>query len=100
VQGRHQPHEDALDADGDVRPLNALLSRFPAPMSAERAKKEGRQARQAGHRLPDGHPYAYAPAWLPLDKALTVERWRLALLGKKPAGTFREDRTVRTHRRA
>ena len=72
------------------RPLNPLLSRFPAPMTEEEAKREGRRASRYAQRLPDGHPYAAAPTWLPLRAALRIERLRLMLTGRRPAGVFVE----------
>lgn len=78
-----------------VRPLNPLLSRFPLPMSEADAKREGRRARARGLKLPDGHPYASAPVWLPLQAALRFERLRLVLARRRPLGTFVErNRTV------
>jgi hypothetical protein len=75
-----------------VRPLNPLLSRFPLPMSEDEAKREGRRARRYAQQLPDGHPYAAAPTWLPLQAALRIERLRLVLTGRRPAGVFVERR--------
>lgn len=83
-----------------VRPLNPLLSRFPLPMSEAEAKREGRRARARSLRLPDGHPYAAAPAWLPLQAALGFERARLALVRRRPLGAFVEIKAAGVQPRA
>jgi len=39
-------------------------------------------------RLPDGHPYAAAPLWLPLPMAVLLEKLRLFLARRRPIGRF------------
>lgn len=72
----------------EVRPANPLLSRYPLPMTEAEAKREGRRARRSQLELPNGHPYAAAPTWLPAQLAIAFERVRLALAGKRPVGRF------------
>jgi hypothetical protein len=74
----------------ETRPLNPLLSQFPLPMTEAQARREGRRARKRSLRLPNGHPYAVAPTWVPLKAALAFERFRLRCRGQRPAGVFVE----------
>lgn len=75
--------------DNRSRPVNPLLSRFPLEMSADEARREGRRARRTAQRLPDGHPYAAAPPWVPLPAALAIEKVRLVIGRRQAAGPFR-----------
>jgi hypothetical protein len=68
----------------DVRPFDPLLSDYPLPLSERRAKWEARRARASDLKLPNGHPYAVLPAWVPYARATQFEALRLKLLGKKP----------------
>ena len=70
------------------RPINPLLSKFPAPMTAAEAKREARRARRLAFRLPDGHPYAIAPSFLPVRWAVVLERARLGLIRKSSPYRF------------
>lgn len=54
---------------GDVRPIDPLVSRYPLPLSAERARHEAGKARRNGLVLPKGHPYRWLPLWVPYGVA-------------------------------
>jgi len=58
----------------DVRPIDPLVSRYPMPLSAERARHEASQARRHGLRLPKGHPYRSLPLWVPYEVARVLSR--------------------------
>jgi hypothetical protein len=80
--------------DTDVRtasplPINPLLSKFPAPMTAAEARREARRARRRAFRLPDGHPYAILPSFVPVRLAAALERARLGLALKRSSYRFR-----------
>lgn len=74
--------------DSRLRPANPLLSRFPLPMSEAEARREGRRARRSELQLPNGHPYAAVPTWIPLRAASALEQLRLRLTRKSAAGRF------------
>lgn len=65
-----------------------MLSRFPLPMSEAEARREGRRARRSELRLPNGHPDAAVPTWIPLRAASALEQLRLRLTRKSAAGRF------------
>lgn len=70
----------------ELRPIDPLLSLYPLPMSPRRARHEARRARRSSLRLPDGHPYAVAPPWLPHALAQRFERVRLAVKARLRGG--------------
>ncbi len=53
----------------EVRPVDPLVSRYPLPLSVERARHEAIQARRKGLRLPKGHPYRWLPTFVPYGVA-------------------------------
>jgi hypothetical protein len=57
-------------------------------MTEAEAKREARRARRYAFRLPDGHPYAVAPSFLPLRFAVALERARLAVAARRPRHSF------------
>jgi hypothetical protein len=63
----------ALDMD-EVRPIDPLVSRYPMPLSAERARYEALQARRKGLKLPKGHPYRWLPTFVPYGAARLLSR--------------------------
>lgn len=79
---------DQWSDTSELRPANPLLSRYPLPMTEAEAKREGRRARRSELQLPNGHPYAAAPTWMPLPMALFFERMRLTLARQRPVGRF------------
>lgn len=58
----------------DLRPIDPLVSRYPQPLSAERARFEAQQARRKAVRLPKGHPYRSLPTWFPYGLARILAR--------------------------
>jgi len=56
----------------DLRPVDPLVSRYPLPLSAERARREAMQARRNRLKLPKGHPYRWLPTWVPYGLARTL----------------------------
>ena len=58
----------------DVRPVDPLVSRYPLPLSAERARHEAHQARRKGLKLPKGHPYRWLPTFVPYGTARILAR--------------------------
>jgi len=59
-------------AVNDLRPIDPLVSRYPLPLSAERARREAMQARRNRLKLPKGHPYRWLPTWVPYGLARTL----------------------------
>lgn len=59
---------------GGVRPIDPVVSRYPMPLSAERARFEALQARRKAARLPKGHPYRWLPTWIPYGMARMLSR--------------------------
>lgn len=57
-----------------VRPIDPLVSRYPLPLSAQRAKHEASQARRNHVALPKGHPYRWLPLWVPYGLARFISR--------------------------
>ncbi len=58
----------------EVRPVDPLVSRYPLPLSAERARHEAIQARRKGLKLPKGHPYRWLPTFVPYGMARLLSR--------------------------
>lgn len=57
-----------------VTPVDPVVSIYPQPMSARRARFEGKRARRQGIKLPIGHPYRSLPLWLPYFIAIRLAR--------------------------
>ncbi len=48
-----------------IIPSDPIVSIYPQPMDAERAREETVRARRLGKKLPLGHPYRRLPLWVP-----------------------------------
>ena len=48
-----------------IVPTDPIVSIYPQPMDAMRAREETVRARRLGKKLPPGHPYRRLPLWVP-----------------------------------
>ncbi len=48
-----------------LEPTDPIVSVYPLPLDAKRARDEANRARRLGKKLPIGHPYRRLPLWLP-----------------------------------
>jgi hypothetical protein len=60
--------------DGELNPVNKMVSDFPLPMRPGRARYEAQRARFHGWELPRGHPYYRVPPMVPYLPAYLISR--------------------------
>ncbi len=58
------------------RPVDPVVSNYPLPMSARRARFEARRAKRNRLMLPKGHPFSGVPTWFPYSLARLLNAWR------------------------
>ncbi len=51
--------------DSTIVPSDPIVSIYPQPMDARRAREETVRARRLRKKLPPGHPYRNLPLWVP-----------------------------------
>ncbi|SHG90894.1 hypothetical protein SAMN02745157_5049 [Kaistia soli DSM 19436] len=62
---RHSSRSSKTSSGKTLVPSDPIVSVYPLPMDAKRAKDEAVRARRLGKRLPVGHPYRRLPLWVP-----------------------------------
>lgn len=67
----------------ELRPIDPLISNYPLPMSARRARFEAKRAHRRRLNLPKGHPYYRVPWWLPYRLAVIIARLRFGSTGRQ-----------------
>lgn len=74
------------------RSIDPHISDYPAPMSATKARREARNAKQVNRQVPYGHPYRVAPGFFPYWLARIIGKLDAALHKPKRRSTRRRSR--------
>ncbi|MBZ9937945.1 hypothetical protein LB518_16715 [Mesorhizobium sp. BR1-1-16] len=62
---RRRSRSSGNSGEKALTPSDPIVSIYPLPMDAKRAKDETVRARRLGKKLPFGHPYRRLPLWVP-----------------------------------
>ncbi|HWJ72955.1 MAG TPA: hypothetical protein VNX29_07305 [Kaistia sp.] len=62
---RRRSRPSGSSGEKTLTPSDPIVSIYPLPMDAKRAKDETVRARRLGKKLPVGHPYRRLPLWVP-----------------------------------
>jgi len=60
--------------DGELQPVNKMVSEYPRPLKPRRAKYEAERAKFHRWVLPRGHPYYYVHPSIPYLPAYLISR--------------------------
>lgn len=74
------------------RSADPNISDYPAPMSAAKARREARNAKNVNRQVPYGHPYRVAPNFFPYWLAKILGRIDALLHKPKPRPARRRRR--------